>query len=318
MINISKTYFEIELLDDNAPADFWGSRLRGIYGHHLKKTRCLHPASPCLVCELPATCPYTALFEPIPIPPNMGRPFPPPYLIVPPLVTGLQQKRYASGTVLGFELITLGPRCHDITSAVEAFRTGIIAKQTRFALRSLRDEFNPTRQIDLSADHYTVSSKNILKLIAPTVWTGEKQLLTVNFLTNTRVINRHSRIKDTRTGLTIFSDFYDLIYNVLIRFERLWECYGSDWPGRNEFREGLNFHLTAARRVELIEVSLEMNQLWRCSSRKMARRPIDGFTGQMVFSGNTTIFAHLLRIGELIGVGAHTNIGLGRYSLHIS
>ena len=60
-----------------------------------------------------------------------------------------------------------------------------------------------------------------------------------------------------------------------------------------------------------------MNRLLRRSSRKKARLPIDGFTGKMVFFGNTSLFAPLLRIGELLGVGNHTNIGLGRFSIEV-
>jgi hypothetical protein len=317
MIEVSKSRFEIELLDAHCPQGFWGSRLRGIYGHFLKQTRCLQsPTNLCQVCQFPASCPYTALFELTPLSPK-GRPFPPPYLFIPPPVVGSAQERYGSGTTLSFDLITIGPHCRDITSAVEAFRYGIIESQARFALRSVGDVLDPTRQLDLSAKHHTVSSRNLLELITPTLWTPDQQLLTVTFLTNTRVENRHSRIKDARTGLTIFSDFYDLVYNIMLRFGGLWEVYGVGWPGRNEFKAGLDFHLQAARRVELMELSLEVNQLLRRSSRKRAPLPIDGFTGQMVFAGNTTLFAHLLRIGELFGVGNHTNIGLGRYSLDV-
>jgi hypothetical protein len=317
MIEVSKSCFEIELLDDHCPQGFWGSRLRGIYGHFLKQTRCLQSSTnPCQGCQFPASCPYTALFEPIPLTPK-GRPLPPPYLFVPPPVVGPAHECYPSGTILGFELITIGPHCRDITPAVEAFRLGTVQSQARFALRAVRDVLNPTHQIDLSANHQLVSSQNLLELIGPTLWTPDQQLLTVTFLTNTRVENRHSRIKDSRTGLTIFSDFYDLVYNILLRFGGLWEVYGTDWPGKDEFKAGLDFHLKAARRVEVVELSLEMNRLQRRSSRKREQLPIDGFTGHMVLAGNTTLFAHLLRIGELFGVGTHTNIGLGRYTLQI-
>jgi hypothetical protein len=316
MIQLSKSYFEIELLDDNSPQGFWGSRLRGIYGHYLKRTLCLHPSKDrCEGCQLPESCSYTALFEPIQA--SKGRRLPPPYIFIPPPAGGSNLEQFASGTILGFELITFGPYSHDITHAVEAFRNGHIDNRARFALRSVRDQFAPQKQIDIFADQHTVSSLNILEHITPSLWGADRQQLSVTFLTNTRVENQYARIKDSRTGLTIFSDFYDLVYNLLLRFGGLWELYGTDWPGRNEFKTGFNYHLNAARSIEVIELSLEMNRLLRRSSRKMARLPIDGFTGKMVFFGNTSLFAPLLRIGELLGVGNHTNIGLGRFSIEV-
>lgn len=315
MIRYSKCRFEIELLDDNCPMGFWGSRLRGIYGHQIKKKFCLRPDERiCLDCERPDSCAYPALFEPISGGTGRkGRRLPPAYIIEPPQVEGPNDQFYPRGTMIGFNLVSLGPRSNNIGHAVRAFKNGVIDNKGHFALRSVTDLLDGERPVDLSSDDVAVTSANILDLAGPRIWKYDQPFLKVEFTTNTRIENQNARMKDTLTGLTIFSDFFDLIYNIMLRFGGLWEFYGENWPGREEFKAGLDYHLKAAREISLVEHSLEMNRLKRRSSRKIEQLPIDGFTGRMVFAGDTANFSHLLRIGEILHIGSYTNIGLGRY-----
>ena len=67
MFNLARIRFEIELLDDNAPPGFWGTRLRGGYGDALKDFLCQFPEqNKCRDCELfkDRSCQFPFLFKP--------------------------------------------------------------------------------------------------------------------------------------------------------------------------------------------------------------------------------------------------------------
>lgn len=333
MITLSKCQFEIELLDDNCPRGFWGSRLRGIYGHSLKSRYCLDQEKHlCQTCKQSETCLYAALFEPARTQTDQsaksrilaGGKLPPPYLFEPPKVDGPNDENYPAHTILIFNLITFGSRCSDISPAVQAFRQGFVfnsqGHKGHFALRKVTDLLNSDALVDLQSRNIHVTAENVISMTDGNLWGPDHDRLVVEFLTNTRVENQRARIKDSRTGLTIFSDFFDLIYNVLLRIGGLWELYGDNWPGSEEFKKGLDFYLKASRNVETVENTLEMHrpdekELVRYSSRQDEYLSIEGFQGKMVFAGNTVPFANMLRIAEIIHLGNYTNIGLGRCSV---
>jgi hypothetical protein len=146
------------------------------------------------------------------------------------------------------------------------------------------------------------------------LWKGRGEL-EVKFITPVSVVNSHARERDPESGITIFTDFYDLIYNLTNRVGGLWQLYGDGWPGQAGFFRWRDQLLKASRQIATTQRELQMVRTWGYSNRQQADRPMGGFTGSMRFAGDFSIFAELLGIGEIVHVGNQTAFGLGRYLL---
>lgn len=319
MFFISQLQLRILLLDDHAPAGYWGSRLRGGYGHVLKEYLCNHKdLETCLGCERFAdrSCEYPRLFEPIRTPEeshladhplknqtNLPRPF---VIDLPRLITmeSIARKRLR----FGFTLI--GPLSDRIEYPVTAFslfgQNGIDVKgkpPARFLLEDVRDRLGGMRSIFRSGEIGGAVCREITEVIREEVEEEMPPEITIRFFTPVRVEQGP------------FPDFYALVYQLCLRIGGLWQLYGMGWPGQKgyfQWREGL---LKASREVRLVESDLRDYTVGRYSHRQQKKLPLYGFTGTMKFAGNLNPFKELLRIGEIVHVGQQTAFGLGRYRI---
>jgi hypothetical protein len=325
MFQFSKLEIDLVLESNSAPGGFWGSRLRGGYGRVLKEGLCDHKEIPdCRDCPRFRECDYPRLFEPVrtraesvaadaPLKHKIN--LPRAFVIDPPLV---QANQYRRGDVVTFGFVSIGPMCQSIAYPVLAFER---FEQTaapeynpqvaRFRLGAVRDmlaggcpiyesgKLNPAIASDIS---------NFL-LEAHGGMDGE---LEVEFVTPVTVVNKEARQRDPQSGVVLFDDFYDLVYNLANRVGGLWQLYGLDWPGQPGFFRWRDQLLKASRGITTVQRDLQMVRAWGYSNRQHAERPLGGFTGKMRFAGDFSPFVELLGIGEIVHVGNQTAFGLGR------
>lgn len=327
MFRFAKLQIEIELLNQPAPADFLGSRLRGGYGFGLLAQLCrrdepLNCAGNPQLCE----CGYLQLFRPSrKSAPNKpaGAPLgnqenlPAAFVIDPPEPRRLP---FQPNERVRFDFTALGPMCDFLGPSINAFaefgKAGFILDQQRrshFRLASVRDLLNYGRELYDSDPLLPAVSRNIAAVVCETKDVANE--ITITFRTPARIENRNARRKDRETGLAVFSDFYDLIYNLANRVAGLWQLYGAQWPGPAEFFRWREQLLKQSREITTIDCELEMVRLRGYSNLQEAPKRLDGFAGTMRFGGDFSPFGQLLRIGEIVHLGTETTCGLGQYRL---
>jgi hypothetical protein len=177
----------------------------------------------------------------------------------------------------------------------------------------VRDLLNYGRELYDSGRFLPAASRKIAAIVSET--TAAVNDIAITFRTPTRIENRNARSKDNETGLAMFGDFYDLVYNLTNRVAGLWQLYGEQWPGPAEFYRWRERLLKGSREVTTVRRDLEMICLQGYSNLQEAPKRLDGFVGEMQFSGDFSPFLQLLRIGEIVHVGTETTCGLGQYRL---
>ena len=325
MFKFAKLEIEIQFQDDFAPAGFLGSRLRGGYGLGLLSQLCrrsdpLSCASSPEICE----CDYLRLFRPhrsnlklklVGAPLGNHQNLPAAFVLDPPDV---REDPYRSGERIKFCFIAIGPMCDFLDQSIKAFEsfgnTGFIVdsvRRARFALVAVRHPLTPGKPIHTTGDLEAKASRNILNAVFMTE--QFKSEIDIRFSTPTRVENQNARRKDRETGLVIFSDFYDVVYNAAQRVGGLWQLYGEAWPGPAEFFRWRERLLKLSREITTIENDLKVIRLRGYSNLQETPKPLDGFVGSMRFSGDLSPFFELLRIAEIVHIGSETTCGLGTF-----
>jgi hypothetical protein len=327
MFRIARLQFEIELLDDLAPRGYWGSRLRGGFGDGLLLTLCPE-ASPSNLREHPADCrcDYLRLFKPtqrglgitVTGPPlGGGADLPAAFVMDPPQEIGYPGK----GQRLVFGLVLFGPMCDHVADCVGAFvkfgRIGVTGRNgapAKFRILAVRDQLAFGRSVYSSGEVGPVSTRSI-KDVSSESPAAQAQELLVEFHTNVQVHNKTARSRDAVTGLKTFSTFWDLVSNVAHRVACLWQAYGDDWPGKDEYKIWRDGLLQKSREISTVEQKLETRQLWGYSNNREERKSLHGFTGAMRCAGDFAPFVELLRAGEIVHIGSETANGLVQYSM---
>jgi hypothetical protein len=127
--------------------------------------------------------------------------------------------------------------------------------------------------------------------------------LTLRFVTPARI-----RIK----GQVVETpSFVELVRGISLRLSMLTQTFG----GGNVAYDYKSL-LETAQGVSVKDSTLRLAALERYSNRRQGKLQLDGFIGEITFSGETLPqFVPLLVAGELLHVGSGTAFGLGRYSI---
>lgn len=327
MFRFAKLQIEIEFLDHPVPGDFLGSRLRGGYGFGLLAQLCRR-AEPLSCANNPhlCECDYLRLFRPSrasSIAKPSGAPLgnqenlPATFVIDPPDPRSVS---YQANERVRFDLTAIGPMCDQLASSIRAFaefgKAGIILDQMRrghFRLTSVRDLLSYGKEVYGFGELSAVVSSDVSAAVSQMI-DGTDEIV-ITFRTPTRIENQNAHRKDKETGLALFTDFYDLVYNLANRVAGLWQVYGDNWPGQAEFYRWRERLLKQSREIKTLHSNLEMIRLSGYSNLQEAPKRLDGFVGSMRFAGDFTAFGQLLRIGEIVHVGTETTCGLGQYRL---
>lgn len=333
MFDFSHLGLEIEFLDDYAPAGFWGARLRGGYGAALKRGLCDHPRiEQCRECPRFLECDFPRSFKPqrsaLHVKPQ-GHPLrndenlPAPFVIDPPPFS-LHPGR--AGDRLRFGLVSFGAAAAQPQYAVNAFaafgRAGIgsaAIRPVRFRLHAIYDLLGGGKRIAITPEHsLAVTTRDITGVVAAEKSIAAPTTLQIHFLTPVRVRLTNARRLDPASGLALFSDFYDFVFDLAERVAALWQLYGKTWHGQAAYFRWREKLLQASRRIQLVGDNFRMVPLERHSNLQDADLHMDGFVGTMDCVGDFAPLMELLQLGEIIHVGQMTTFGLGRFVIATS
>ena len=327
MFRFAKLQFDIQFQNDFAPEGFLGSRLRGGYGFGLLAQLCrrddpLSCADQPQLCE----CDYLSLFRPrrdsskvnpVGAPLGNQQNLPATFVLDPP---DARNRPYREGERMLFNFTAIGPMCDYLSQSIKAFEefgnVGFILDplhRARFRLLAVHDALNSGHSVYESGKLASNLSRDISQAVFEVTESGNEMVIT--FRTPARIENQNARSKDRETGLAIFSDFYDLVYNTAHRVAGLWQIYGEAWPGSAEFFRWRERLLKLSRQITTIQNDLKMIRLRGYSNLQEAPKPLDGFVGMMRFSGDFSPFMELLRIAEIVHIGSETTCGLGQFRI---
>jgi hypothetical protein len=339
MFEYSRIQIEIELLDDHAPPGYWGTKLRGGFGTALKDVLCDHPAiKMCSDCTHFHDCNYPLLFKPqhsamsvklVGQPLGKQENLPPPFVLNPPFISKKTHKR---GDRYTFELVLFGEAKNQVGVLIKALtefgRKGIEHGKARsqFKIASLRDQLKEGKTIvrsspdtdknfDKEMETTEIVSESIMKTAEDRLPQEIPSTLTLHFVTPVRVERKNPRRYDPQSGLAIFSDCYDFVFDLSERVAELWQLYGDDWQGQTNFFRWREQLLKASRQIVWLEDSLRIERRKRESTTQSRELPIDGFVGEVKLQGNFSSLWTLFRIGEIVHLGQMTSFGFGRYLL---
>lgn len=327
---IARYEIRLRALSEVVLPPFLGSMIRGAFGHALKAIVCGMPHGECRRCLLAERCIYPKLFEPTA---NRGRGLlpksqdaPRPFIFIPPIPNTdshfgrgradwlrLRMPVEAGESVV-FGLSLLGDAIKDLPYIVYAIglmaRNGLGASRAPFALESVA-------VIDSQGNReviYTPEMTSILPgargktTLGELTYTRLRQLdcngeLTLSFITPTRI-----RVNGEVTeNLTLAM----LVSSLSLRFSMLAQIHGES-PISYDYKAMAEL----ARGVKTRSTGLRLMALDRFSNRRGGKLKLDGFTGDICFSGpSVKELLPLIVAGEFLNVGSSTAFGLGRYSI---
>lgn len=338
-LKLGRYEFRLRALAESVLPPFLGSTLRGAFGHALKEVACSVPHRDCSRCLLTERCLYPRLFE-TQAPQRNGSALlktrqdaPRPFIFLPPLPsknTGFFRARddflrwrvsVAPGNTLDFNLSLFGSAIRDLPYMIYA--VSLMAQQG-FGFERAPFELEEVFALDAQGEREVIyTTGNRIKehsrcntTLARTVEVRMAQLaaatsslsaignqITLRFVTPTRL-----RIKGQVLETPSFAQ---LVSSTSLRLSMLSERWGDESTA-HDYRSMIEL----AREVSTLDSSLCLMALDRYSNRRHGKIALDGFMGDITFSGSALReLLPLLVAGECLHVGSGTAFGLGRYTI---
>ena len=292
-----------------------GNVFRSRFGYLLRHIACIGDSEKSCAekCQFPDRCVYSKCFEtPVPddSPMLRGQPFAPhPFILQPPR-TGKQE--YAPGDTFACNMILIGEAINLLPWMVFTFDQ--IGKR-RVGLRGERGECLLKEVESLPADRGCSSQ---------TIYTAETEMLTDDglILGVDGVMQAAPHVADaieleffTHTSIKVNGKwtsnltFEHFLRNLLrrIRFLSYFHC-GEDLDVDARA-------LIEASGAVIHQPNFRWHRADRYSYRGERSVPMDGFTGQIRFSGELEPFLPFIFLGEYLHIGHHTAFGHGQYRL---
>jgi hypothetical protein len=337
-------------LEDVTLPLFLGSTLRGAFGHALKKSVCLMRHRNCAQCLVADQCIYPYLFE-TPAPPEVlqlrgQQQAPHPFILSPPILHQLDEdprnshtnsspnatddntdsmdfieayipsarhRHLVAGDEINFDLMLIGRAIDYLPYVVftvsEMAHTGLGVKRARFELSSVEAltvaepaETIYTKESGRIAQHTSVAS--LAEMISLRLRElPPRDALELKFLSPTRI-----RIDGEPQARL---DFYLLARNLLRRVSLLSAVHGD-----TTFAPDYASLLTKASQITTQAQGLRWWDWERYSNRQRMKIKMGGFVGPVRYAGESLEdFMPLVAAGELLGIGAGTSFGLGKYQI---
>ncbi|OAQ20025.1 CRISPR system precrRNA processing endoribonuclease RAMP protein Cas6 [Thermosulfurimonas dismutans] len=296
-LNTFYIYFEAEE-PEALPARLF-STFRGAFGRALKRLSCVaRKYKTCLECPLCLDCAYGYLFE-TPRPPEAERLRKYPYIghpfaFAPPFPYEKKNPLQVRTTLVG-RALRFFPH---VVLAFEALaKTGLGRRRVRLRLISVKEK-------DTGRMLYGEGKIWNPEPFPPPRENPSVENLAIKFLTPTslRFSRRIVRPEDL--------EFHILIRNLLRRVSML-SYFHAGTPLEVDFR-GL---IARAERIKTVSRKLSWVRFKRRSARTGETHPLEGFVGEVEFTGDFGPFAELLHLGTYVQVGRHTSFGFGCYGI---
>jgi hypothetical protein len=314
-IVLSRYQVTLEARDELILPDYWGSTLRGGFGHVFRRIAC--PARRDEPCPIPHQCPYHLIFETSPPPDSPALrtldEIPRPFVIAPPppgAASGAFNGRHPPGAELSFDLTLVGRAIHFFPYFVVTFRElgvdGLGRGRGRFQLERIDaiDPLNGHGQPAFLADDQLVRSVHTQVSLASCRERAPELSgrLTLRFLTPTRI--KHA-------GQYVERPEFHAVFRALLRRLSSLALFHCDVRLDIDYR-GL---IAQAESIRLVEDRTRNISFERYSARQRQRMDLGGLVGEAVYEGDLTTFMPYLLFGQWTHVGKNATFGLGRYHL---
>lgn len=306
---LARYRFEFQVIRPIRLPDYAGSMLRGAFGHALRQLACMTRQKECADCPLISTCPYPAIFAPLPPATHTLQKFsqiPVPYVIEPP-AWGARQ--LGEGDSLVFHFVLIGRALKELPLIILAWRralarsvgagdgTAELTRVVHCSSTGIGDEIE-IHQPEIGAIAPHVQAVNMSKESDDSTLSA-----TLNFNTPLRLQqNGHALPSEKLDARTLLM--------ALVRRANLLAEFHADSPLLTDFAP-----LLAACGGIRDSKNLVWRDWTRYSSRQHQKMSLGGVVGTWTLNGNLALFAPFLRLGEWLHVGKEAAFGLGRYAL---
>ncbi len=302
---LARYRFEWRATSPLSMPDYAGSMLRGAFGHALRQLACMTKQKECDGCPLTASCPYPAIFAPVPPAAHALQKFsqiPVPYIIEPP-EWGASQ--LAEGELFSFHMVLIGRTMKELPLIVLAWRRALArgvgpGDGTAELLRVLHCGHARETEIH-NPESGTINPHPQEITFNPAGATPER--VSLEFSTPLRLQRNGSALAphklDARTLLM-----------ALVRRTNLLSEFHAAGPLVEDFPPLLQ----ACSAVE-DEKYLVWRDWTRFSSRQQQKMALGGVVGHWRLSGDLAPFMPFLHLGQWLHVGKEAAFGLGKYQL---
>ncbi|MBD3169941.1 MAG: CRISPR system precrRNA processing endoribonuclease RAMP protein Cas6, partial [candidate division Zixibacteria bacterium] len=288
---------------------FPGSVIHGVLGMHLKNMSCVVPHRNCVKCYLKYSCPYGIIYE-SPVPPDSEKMKLYPQIPHPIRIAAYPWRRPRLNTGEEFEvrLTLIGKSVSCLLMILMALEKGFSeglgrkhnGERGRAELLYVGDAVTgiETNWKELGMNYSNViSASNIEELAGMTDDTD----ITISFLSPAKIVTRGKA--NFEPGLR------DIMSPLLRRLGSLYYFHG-DGEAEIDFSGVLD-------KANGIECDSEFKKVpaIRYSGRQSKTISISGFTGEMRIENCPGDIIRYLKMGQFIGLGKSTTMGLGDYIL---
>ena len=270
------TKIDIEIETPHKAPYFLGSALRGAFGYALKKVVCINPSYKCEGCFASSSCLYYEFYE---------------------AQNSYHTYRFTSELGDGrfdFSLYLFDESCEKLPYIISALHkmlteVGLMRDALKFDLFTMS-----------IADKLIYSDGEFhLDAIKPQSFTP---MLTSDSYDVTLELSTPLRIKKNNKFLRDDIDLSDILRSVHQREQQL--CYGESYS-----------KLEYTPSYTTVSKQLHYKTLIRKSNRQKSKMNMDGIMGQLTLTNLDPTSYRLLKLGEILGVGKQTVMGLGSIRL---
>jgi hypothetical protein len=311
-LRLAQYRFVLEMTEALELPPFWGSTLRGGFGHSFKRIACRQPGEDCRLCAEYDRCAYGYVFETRP--PADSEVLRHHDAVPRPFVFKIPADRpltYNTGDALEFGLLLVGQGISYLPYFVLAFKTlgdeGIGPDRAPFRLRHVwaRDPLGPWETLVYDGDSDALRNQDHSIGMAE-IEAAANQLspdtVALELLTPMRVKVAGAIAREL--------PFQLLIRNIVRRLSSLayFHC-GQRWE--TDYRA----LIANAGDGRTAHSDLHWVEWERWSSRQQQRIPMSGLVGEVRYTGAIADYRTLLVIGSVIHVGKNTAFGNGQFRI---
>jgi hypothetical protein len=303
---VARYRFEFQVRQPIRLPDYSGSMLRGAFGHALRQVACMTRQKECAGCPLITSCPYPAIFAPLPPATHRLQQFsqiPPPYVIEPP---AWGSRVLAASETLIFHQVLIGRALQELPLIILAWRRALMrgvgaGDGTAELLRVVHCGEAGEQEI------YRPEIGTLAGHTQTITLAGEENeamtSATLHFETPLRLQQNGHALPPAKLQARVLLMALARRASLLAEFHSqgpLVEDFSSLHAACNDIREEKNFSWLD----------------WtRYSSRQHQKMSLGGVMGTWRLEGPLAPFTALLYLGEWLHVGKEAAFGLGRYKL---
>lgn len=296
MLPLARYRFTFTVTRDIHLPAYAGSMLRGAFGHALRGLSCMTRQKECTGCPLHTTCPYPAIFAPVPPAEHSLQKFsqiPVPYVIEP---EHSALRHYAAGQTFCFDMVLMGRAQAELPLVTLAWQR---------ALGNGLGQAKGCATLE-SVEEHTQEAPTQHTAWPEALPCAETSVVDLHFITPLRLQENGKALPPNR--LTPRA-----LLMALVRRTHLLAEFHLGGPFTVDFTQLAK--IAGCIRSEASDCPLHWQDWQRYSSRQQRTIQLGGVIGTWRLAGALTPFMPYLQLGTLLHVGKEAAFGLGHYRL---